>query len=294
MSRVLLIGRLTARDLRHRPAEAVLLLLAIAAATTILTLGLALYGVTRQPYQQTRLATAGPDVVAELNGPSFSPGPGGSGSGGASLPPGSTAPPQASVERQFRAQVRALIGARGVTGHSGPYLLAGAELTAHGVTAVAEAEGRSVAPATVDQPKLTQGSWVRPGAVVVERTFAAALRVHTGDQIRLDGRAFRIAGIAVTAAATPYPNLCYNGCSLSLPPGQGVGSGSPGLIWLTQADARNIARAAGEQPPYVLNLKLADPAQATAFASAHNQNQGSLGSMLPWQSIASADGLLVT
>ncbi|HEV3290533.1 MAG TPA: FtsX-like permease family protein, partial [Streptosporangiaceae bacterium] len=46
--------------------------------------------------------------------------------------------------------------------------------------------------------------------------------------------------------------------------------------------------------PYVLNLKLADPAQATAFASAHNQNQGSLGSMLPWQSIASADGLLVT
>ena len=50
--------RLASRDMRHHPAEAVLLLLAITAATTILTLGLALHGVTTQPYQQTRAATA--------------------------------------------------------------------------------------------------------------------------------------------------------------------------------------------------------------------------------------------
>ena len=37
---------LAARDLRHRPAQADLLLLAITAATTALTLGLALRGVT--------------------------------------------------------------------------------------------------------------------------------------------------------------------------------------------------------------------------------------------------------
>lgn len=43
-----------------------LLLIAIAAATTTLTLGLALNGVTSQPYQQTRAATAGPDVVASF------------------------------------------------------------------------------------------------------------------------------------------------------------------------------------------------------------------------------------
>ena len=45
-----------------------LLLLAITAATTTLTLGLALHGVTSQPYQQTRAATAGPDVVAYAAG----------------------------------------------------------------------------------------------------------------------------------------------------------------------------------------------------------------------------------
>ena len=64
MGRLLLVGRLAARDLRRRPAEAALLLLAITAATAILTLGLVLRGVIDKPYATTREATAGPDVVA--------------------------------------------------------------------------------------------------------------------------------------------------------------------------------------------------------------------------------------
>jgi putative ABC transport system permease protein len=44
----------------------------------------------------------------------------------------------------------------------------------HGLTAGAEAEGRSQAPTAVDQPKLLSGSWVRPGGVVIERAFAQA------------------------------------------------------------------------------------------------------------------------
>ena len=44
--------------------------LVIAAAATTLTVAFALSGVTNQPYQQTRLATASPDVVAiEGGGP---------------------------------------------------------------------------------------------------------------------------------------------------------------------------------------------------------------------------------
>ena len=68
MGRLLLVCRLAARDLRRRPAEAALLLLAIVAATTTLTLGLVLHGVTDEPYQSTRAATAGPDVVASVRG----------------------------------------------------------------------------------------------------------------------------------------------------------------------------------------------------------------------------------
>jgi putative ABC transport system permease protein len=64
MGRLLLIGRLAARDLRRRRTEAILLLLVFTAATTTLALGLVLNGVTsNQPYLQTRNATAGPDVV---------------------------------------------------------------------------------------------------------------------------------------------------------------------------------------------------------------------------------------
>jgi hypothetical protein len=49
MSRLLVISRLVARDLRHWPASAILMLLVITAASTVLSLALALHGVTSQP-----------------------------------------------------------------------------------------------------------------------------------------------------------------------------------------------------------------------------------------------------
>ena len=78
MSRLRLVGRLVARDLRSRPGQAVLMLLAITAATATLTLGLVLHGVTSQPYQQTRAATRGPDEVAYIGQPPVTDGPPGS------------------------------------------------------------------------------------------------------------------------------------------------------------------------------------------------------------------------
>ena len=66
MGRLALVARLVARDLRHRPAQAVLLLLAVTAAAATLTLGLALNGVTNSPYLRTQAATNGPDVTAAI------------------------------------------------------------------------------------------------------------------------------------------------------------------------------------------------------------------------------------
>jgi hypothetical protein len=66
MGRLLLIARLALRDLRYRPGQAVLLLLAITAATATLTLGLALNGVTSRPYLRTQAATNGADVTASV------------------------------------------------------------------------------------------------------------------------------------------------------------------------------------------------------------------------------------
>ena len=277
MGKILLVCRLAARALRRRPAEAVLMLLAITAATTMLTLGLILHGVTSQPYQQTRAATNGPDVVAYLSGP--------------------TGPGEAPITGQrlqslVQAHVTELVRAPGVTGHSGPFPLVGALVQAHGHTAGAEAEGRQGSPAAVDQPKLTQGSWVRPGGVVLERTFAEALGVRTGDRITLNGRPFRVAGIAVTAANAPYPNLCYTGaggCSA----GPNVPVSEMGLLWLTEPDARRLATAASPLAAYVENLTLQHPASAGAFASRYGGNGPGTPSLAAWQGISAADGLLV-
>ena len=93
---------------------------------------------------------------------------------------------------------------------------------------------------------MTAGSWVRPGGVVIERTFAEALGVGVGDRITLNGRPFTVAGIAVTAAIPPYPNVCYSsGGGCRVPAGRAAfGRTSIGLIWLTEPDARGLATAA--------------------------------------------------
>jgi putative ABC transport system permease protein len=250
VGKILLICRLAARDLQMRRAEAALMLVVITAATATLTMGLALSGVTSNPYLHTMAVTNGPDVVA-----------------GSSQPPAGTSP-QAGPP----AALTALEHAPGVTGYSGPYPVVSPTLGANGHIvpgAGFSIEGRDQAPASIDQPKVTQGTWVRPGGVVIEPTYAAELGVRTGDQITLNGRPFRVAGLAVTAA---WPSV-----------------NAPGLMWLTTADARSLATAA-DPLSYQLNLKLADPASATAFANIHSSGPGPGGLFLSsWQQTSSHD-----
>jgi putative ABC transport system permease protein len=289
VGKIRLIGRLVGRDLRYRPGPAALLVLAITAATATLTLGLVLQGVTNRPYQQTRAATNGPDVVAQIVG--FGPAP----SGPLSTRRGHRHAPPASGrlgQAQIAAEVSTLTHAPGVTGHSGPYPVASAIVRARGLTADVEAEGRSLAPASVDQPKVTAGTWVRSGGIVLERTFAEALGVTVGDRVTLNSRPFRVVGIAVTAAGLPYPNTCYypgGGCVFGLP----ASSGNIGFAWVTEPDARALASA---QVPlsYFLNLKLKNPATAPAFASKYGNNPSpSSPGLIPWQAIQTGSGLLV-
>lgn len=262
---VVFISRLAARDLRRRPVEALMVFLVIAAAATTLTVAFALSGVTNKPYQQTRLATAGPDVIAIEGG-----GPG-------------SAQPMSSA--QLAAAVASLTKAPGVIAHSGPYPAAYSAVRFRGHTVDVVAEGRDQAPAPVDQPKVTQGGWIRPGAVVIERGFADALGVHVGDNVRIGGRSFRVAGIAVTAAIPPYPSsLCHIACPFPTAVGS-LGVPNMGLVWLTRSAVAGLA-GSGAPLAYLLNLKLADPAQAPAFVAQHPGT-------FTWQSIQSAINALI-
>jgi putative ABC transport system permease protein len=270
MSKALLVYRLAVRDLRHHAAQAVLLVVAIAAAAATLTMALALNGVTSQPYDATRAATNGPDVVAYLSSPS---------------------------------QAASLEHASGVVGSGGPYPVASGTIRFDGRTASVFAEGRGQTPAAIDRPDVTAGSWVRPGGVVLERTFAEALGAGVGDRVTLNGHSFTVAGTAVTAAQAPYPNLCYittNTCTSGFNSGNSV---SIGLIWLTEADAVGLTSKANPLTTYALDLKLSNPADADSFVEQHfvppppggpGSRGNFAGPMFPsWEGIAAADALLV-
>ncbi|MFY1689191.1 FtsX-like permease family protein [Plantactinospora sp. WMMB782] len=239
--RLLLVCRLLVRDLRRRRTEAVLLLVAITAATATLTLGLTLNEVADRPYQQTRAATAGPDVI---------------------VTPRATG--QAALD-----ELAPLTSAAGVTGHSGPFPVAYLTMTVGGTSAQTVVEGRDDAPVSIDRPAVTDGTWVRPGGVVVERAFADALGIRVGDTVSVrgtvsaddtvsaDGHPLRVVGTAVTAARATYPYAGWHHPGSVL-----VERG--GLVWVDRGD---LARLAGGRPlSYTLNLKLADPAASTRYA----------------------------
>jgi putative ABC transport system permease protein len=257
MGRVLLVGRLAVRNVRRHLVEAALLVLAITAATATLTVGRALTGVTDSPYERTRDSTAGPDVVASV---------------------APTAISSTDVAPADTAGLEALADAAGVVGHSGPFPVTLAELELNGVTAPTWAQGRETAPASVDQPRLTEGSWVRDGGVVVEAAFADVLGVGVGDELVLDDRSFEVVGVAATAASS-YAYECFGmpcifqfGGQVDFPPPASVRSNRPpadaGLVWITEADARRLAPS-DTALSYVMNLELADPAQASTFVDAH-------------------------
>ena len=97
-----------------------MLLIVITAATTALTLGLVLHGVTAQPYQQTRKATAGPDVIATAF-------------------PLNSGPP---ADPAGLADVAPLTHGPGVVGGTGPFPVAFPVLRVNGHTDAVLAEGR--------------------------------------------------------------------------------------------------------------------------------------------------------
>ena len=153
MGKGLLISRLSIMDLRRRPAESVMLLLAIMAATTTLTLGLVLHGITNRPYQQTRAATEGPDIVAT-----------------------NATTHQGATTYADLAALKALVQAPSVIGHSGPFPTTVTTLRINGITAGAELEGRG----SRRPPSISRGSNRAAGSREVALWSSAVLPMHLG------------------------------------------------------------------------------------------------------------------
>jgi ABC-type antimicrobial peptide transport system permease subunit len=252
--RALLLFRLARQDIRHHAAQAVLLVVAIAAATAVLSLAFALNGVKANPYQQTMAATKGPDVVAQSGNDPYT---------------GVTSPADLAA-------LMALNHAQGVTAHSGPYPIVGDTgpvgpiLRSTDLVTSVQVEGREPGGAAVDQPEVTDGTWIRPGGVVVERSFAEAANLHLGQVITLNGRPFQVVGFAVTSAFGGFPGTS--------------------LIWATEAAARSLATQA-DPLSYISNLMLSDPSPPAvdAFVNAHSSGNESSPFLTSWTAVAYGD-----
>ncbi len=252
--RALLLFRLARQDIRHHFAQALLLVVAIAVATATLTIAFALNGVDSNPYQQTKAATKGPDVVAQSGNDPYT---------------SVTSPAQLAA-------LVALNRAKGVAAHSGPYPIVGDTgpvgpiMRSTGIVTSVEVEGRPPGVAAVDQPKVTDGTWIRSGGVVVERSFAEAANLRLGQTITLNGRPFRVVGFAVTAAFGGFPGMS--------------------LMWATEATARSLAIKAAPLS-YISNLKLsnASPRAVDAFVNANSTNSASSPFLTSWTVIAYGD-----
>ena len=257
--RALLLFRLARQDIRHHFAQALLLVVAIAVATATLTMAFALDGVNTNPYQQTMAATKGPDVVAQ-----------------------SGYDPYTSVTSPADlAALVALNHAQGVAAHSGPYPIVGATgpvgpvMRSTDLVTSVQVEGREPGVAAVDQPKVTDGTWIRPGGVVVERSFAEVANLRLGQTITLNGHPFQVVGFAVTAAFGGYPAMS--------------------LIWATEAAARSLATTA-DPLSYISNLKLSDssPRAVNAFVNAYGLKydapaDATTPSLTSWTAVAYGD-----
>ncbi|WP_055549463.1 FtsX-like permease family protein [Streptomyces sp. NBRC 110028] len=220
MGRLLLIGRLVLRDLRRRPGEALVFLLAVTVASTSLILGLATGNAVDNGYEKTRAATAGPDIIATTT----------------------AADPSGVAAR--------LADAPGVAEQAEPVFAFDTYLKAYGKSAHTAVEGRDTSQdAAVDQPLVTSGTWVRPGGAVLERGFAKALGVSVGDHVTVSGRDYPVVGTAISTATSVYPWS---------DDAQGPGTSDfGGRMWLTSADTR---KAAGDDPGvHLIYLKLDDP-----------------------------------
>ncbi|ACZ87539.1 FtsX-like permease family protein [Streptosporangium roseum] len=235
MGSIALVVRLVLADLRRHKAQAAMLLLAVTVATATLALGLSLRGVSDALYEQTRAATAGPDVVALS---------------------GETGP-------AVTAALALLADAPEVIAHHGPYRVVYADLTTRdSASSPVVVQGFAETPGAVNRPLVTSGRWVRSGGTVLERGFAAALDVGVGDHVTIAGRSYPVVGIAVTAATSIYPWAAQIGP-------YGGPSDYTGLAWMTRSDARALASSHNLPVTLALDLKLRDPAATEAFRDAH-------------------------
>ena len=225
--------RLAARNLRRHPGQALLLLLTLTIATGVLGVAMSLYGSADEPWNRTWRATKGFHVSFTVYHPPDEPG-------------------DRALVASLRRDASQLTTAPGVTAVGGPWRHLYGSVQLAGGTEDLTAEVRDPGPSQVDQPLVTSGRWLgQGGGVVLESGLAATLRAGAGDTVTIQDRPFPVRGVAQTVSRGRFP--------LS----------RPAQVWVTPETARQLRDLGMTEEGFELQLRLADPSQATDFVAAH-------------------------
>jgi putative ABC transport system permease protein len=161
--------RLAARNLRRRPGQALLLLLALTITTGVFGVATSLYGSADAPWDRVWRATRGFNVSFNVYHPPDEP------------------------------------GDRAV-GVGGPWTHLYGSIRVGGGDEDLTAEVRGPGPYQVDQPLVTSGRWLgEGGGVVLESGLAATLRAAPGGTVTLQGQPFTVRGVAETFGRGRFP-----------------------------------------------------------------------------------------
>jgi len=225
-------ARLAARNLRHRPGQALLLLVTLTIATGVLGVAMSLYGSADAAWDRVWRATGGFDVgVGVYHGPDQ--------------------PGDRALVAELRRRAVQLARAPGVAEVSGPSNSLSGSIRIRGGTEDLSAE--VVDPNTADTPLVTSGRWLGDGGgIVLESGLAAAVGASPGDTVTIQGRPFPVRGVAMTAAGR-YP--LYR----------------PAQIWVTPQTAAAMRDLGMREDGFALAIRLVDPNQAEAFIATHQE-----------------------
>jgi putative ABC transport system permease protein len=228
-----LAARLARGNLRRRPAQALLLLLALTIATGVLGVAASVYGSADAPWDRVWRATRGFHVSLGVYHPPDEPG-------------------NRAFVQELRGQAARLATAPGVVGVGGPWTHLYGSVAVAGGEEDLTAEIRDPGPYEVDQPLVTSGRWLgEGGGVVLESGLAATLHAGPGDTVTIQGRPFPVRGVAATVSRGRFP--------LS----------RPAQVWVTPETARQLRDLGMTEEGFELQLRLADPGDAAGFVAAH-------------------------
>jgi putative ABC transport system permease protein len=236
-------------DLRARRGQALAMVLVVAGVVTALLLSATLLEGATNPWRALFAQTRGADIWLRLR-------------------PGTQVAPLARLD--------------GVTGLAGPYQAAAATLVHGPLTAPVQLWAMRPVPPTVGRPLIREGRWLtssRPSGVVLEASFAEAVRARAGSTLiieGLDGSSVRVAVLGVAYSSDQ-----------GLYPGQ-----TPGLIWALPGLIARVEPVRWHTVE-IAGLRLADPS-ATGFAVQQAVTQlgsGAVLSVSTWRDVErSMDG----